>query len=329
MPKRLLKSSNKAIVSNSKYISIGTNLLMPISQLSNNFGLSVKGFGTITIDWSDGLVETFGLTDTFLYISHTWVEPSIPKYKKFTLLNSENITGLENLVNNDFSTFSFDVKFLPNLEYINIQFRTSIMGDLYACPKLNFCRLAGINSLSGNMSLISPNLIGISLHGRNRLYGVCSFMNCSVAISGNNSISGIFSALGTYSYSYLTPILGPISISLSGYNTVSGINFEEPTYVLVSTLHPTHIIPFSPFNFRKLCFFAMAKTIFTVEQQNAILQGIWDNRDFVKERAERSIDIRGAVGTPALDSAGLALKSLLQAYVSPGISSITWVVLNR
>ena len=329
--KRLLKSQNKTLKAN-KYLYVDKGVCMPVINNSINFGLNIKGNGKIKVDWKDGNIETFTLDPiNYLYLTHTWATSFLGTPIVFNIFGSENITYVYNIIIDSFGLFGFDIKYLPNLEYFNITSNNKVTGDIANCPNLNTLRIGGFSSIYGDISNLLIKAMAnnraetiISLSGLNRLSGVISATGLNFSAFGHNTFSGVLSVKGALNSNGL-----PLSVALSsGSNTVSGIDLEAPSYVNVTKSAGSNI-SFSGFDYKNLCLLAMSKTIFTQAQQNEILQGVWDNRDVVKTRAERSIDIRGDASTPVLDAAGLYLKALLQAYITPGVSSTTWIILNR
>ena len=331
----MIKTNGDYLKSNSKWLKVSAHKVLTVIAYELTFLLLVKGKNSIVVNWGDGLIETFQLSETFISVTHTWAGSFAGREITFTIENIENITGVESSGAVG-TNFSFDIAKLENLDYLNLVGTTNrVWGDLTNLTKLTILRMSGFNSISGTAVNLN-NLTFFSATGRNRLYGNVTGkdFNCTISLSGNQKVSGIIKTLAlrglNYVVGFVPNYLIPVNI-FGSFSNITGWELNAPAYMRVESSLPI-TIAFSSFNYENLCYLKIGNTILSNANQLEILQGVWDNRDVLKERSESTIDLRGHASTPVADSATLALKALLEAYISPGIAGktrVNWIILTR
>ena len=284
-------------------------LVQPSSQRSIQFNVRVGVAGhRCNVYWGDGTsTSSAPLTgaDTSLEKTYTTgVVRAVVMIGKITRFVSVNADGK--------TAFGGRVGGLTSLTYLNVSGYNTLSGSVAGLTSLTYLDVSGSNTLSGSVAGLTSLTI-LSVNGSNTLSG--SVAGCTLltylSVGGSNGLSGSVAGLTLLTY-----------LRVGGPNTLSGsvAGLTRLTYLGVggsNTLSGWGAIAASATGLCQMSHGGL--TVLDAIEVNAVLAGLWANRDAAKSRTERVIDLGKDTPTPdaAPTGQGLIDKAALQAYRSP------------
>ena len=180
---------------------------------------------------------------------------------------------------------------ITRFESINTDGKTAFGGRVGGQKSLTYLSVEGSNTLSGSVAGLTL-LTNLYVLGNNTLSGSVAGLTLLTLLNvpGGNTLSGSVAGLTLLTY-----------LNVGGNNTLSGLDAIASSAT-------------------GLCQFTHGGlSVLAAEEVNAILAGLWANRNAAKPRTERVIDIGKDSPTPnaAPTGQGLIDKAALAAYRSP------------
>ena len=292
-------------------------LSQPETQLSIQFNVRVAASGhKVNVWWGDGTSDS--------YTPGTGTNTSCAKTYGSTALRPVVVIGrvsrFESTNTDGKTAFGGRMQgFRDALAYLYVIGSNTLSGSVAGLTALTLLQVQGSNTLSGSVAGLT-GLTYISVSGNNTLTGSVAGLTglTYLSVSGSNTLSGSVAGL-----------TGLTLLFVGGNNTLTGsvAGLTDLTLLFVggnNTLTGWETVAASATG---LCYlYQRGVTVLTSTQVNAALAGFWANRDAVKPRSERTINLTNT-GNGAPTGQGLVDKAALQAYKSPNNTGpVVWTV---
>jgi hypothetical protein len=165
---------------------------------------------TITVQWGDGLANTYVLSSTVdTTVGHTYATAAIRIIK---IIGGPNIKRLVSVQTDGRSNWGAVITGWTGLTYLSVWGSNTVSGSVAALTGLTYLIVGGSNTVSGSIAALT-GLTLLSVWGSNTVSGSVAALTSltSLNVGGSNTVSGSIAALTGLTY-----------LEVLGSNTLSG-----------------------------------------------------------------------------------------------------------
>jgi hypothetical protein len=209
-----------------------TNYLV-LGNATNAIGFTLKGTGSLNINWGDGTTDSYTLSSTAQDISHSY---STAQLRTVVLIG--DITSIvsagganigDGITRTDFGPQSADfggnISTLKNLQHIEVWGNNTLGGSVSGLTSLNYFDVDGLNTVYGDISCLY-GVIYVWAGGYNQLFGLVNDLTNLTYLfaEGYNKIYGIVPNFQDMTFAYFK--YTDSIYALEGYSDAAVIDFE-------------------------------------------------------------------------------------------------------